>query len=86
MPSTSPAPANDTVEVNGAAIRARRKFLGQTLTALAPRVPMSVGYLSQVERGHRTRMSPARFRALADALGVGSRHRHTLLLPKHDKG
>jgi hypothetical protein len=63
-----------SVKVDGAAVRARRIELGETIVSFAPRVPMSVGYLSQIERGRKPRrMSPPRFRQLAQALGMADR-------------
>ncbi|ROO51429.1 hypothetical protein EDC02_6306 [Micromonospora sp. Llam0] len=47
--------------------------MGETITSLAAKVPMSYGYLSQLERRHRVSMSPPLFRRLAAVLGVDDR-------------
>lgn len=65
-------PPHSSVEVDGAAIRRARQDLGQTITSFAPQVPMSVGYLSQIERGNK-RMSPPAFLNLVRALGYTDR-------------
>lgn len=69
MPNPS-QPLSPNVPVNGDAIRARRIELGETITSLAPKIPLSVGYLSQIERGRRPRVSPPRFHLLVAALGL----------------
>jgi transcriptional regulator with XRE-family HTH domain len=58
------------VAVDGDAVRNARKRLGYTITAMAPQVGVSVGYLSQIERGHRPNVSPPTFKRLATALGL----------------
>lgn len=63
-------PLSPNVPVDGDAVRARRIELGETIVSFAPKIPMSVGYLSQIERGRRQRVSPPRFQQLATALGV----------------
>lgn len=60
-------------EVDGTAVRKLRKRRGYSLTRLAPMVPMSISYLSQIERGHKTTMGPERFLRLAHLLGVADR-------------
>lgn len=72
MTNTSPMVLPSGVEVDGNAIRELRKQLGFTITGLAPRVPMSIGYLSQIERGTRKVVSPPKFRELVSALGIAS--------------
>ncbi|NJP33726.1 helix-turn-helix domain-containing protein [Micromonospora thermarum] len=68
--TTRSAHPSPNIEVDGAAIRELRKDLGETISSFAPKVPMSVGYLAQIERGDRPRVSPPNFRRLALALGV----------------
>lgn len=58
------------IEVDGAAIRRRRHELGETITSLAPRVPMAAGYLAQLERGARISMGPPLYKRLCRALRV----------------
>lgn len=48
------APANDPVATLGPQIRALRKTVGLTLSDVAARTGLSVGHLSQVERGLST--------------------------------
>jgi len=64
-PTTTPA----GVEVDGNALRELRKDLGYTITEFAPRVGISFGFLSQIERGHK-RVSPPVFRRLVSALEI----------------
>lgn len=66
------SPPHSSVEVDGAAIRRARQNLGQTITTFAPACGLSVGYLSQIERGHK-RMSPPAYLKLVQALGYGDR-------------
>jgi transcriptional regulator with XRE-family HTH domain len=63
---TSYAPSG--VEINGAAVREARKRAGMTLTMLAERVDLTVGYLSQIERGKKPTVSPPAFVRIAGAL------------------
>lgn len=63
-PNTQPA----GVEVDGNAVRELRKDLGYTLVQFAPKVAVSWGYLSQIERGWRKRVSPPVFLRLVSAL------------------
>lgn len=74
MPTqTTTEPLPPTIEVDGAAIRARRKELGLTIATLADRANMSLQYVSQLERGDRSRMSPPLFRLLVAALQMRRR-------------
>jgi transcriptional regulator with XRE-family HTH domain len=66
--STNTQPAG--VEVDGNALRELRKSLGYTLVAFAPKADISFGYLSQIERGWRKRVSPPVFLQLIAALGI----------------
>lgn len=70
MPRPNQQPSYLSVAVNGAAIRLRRVELGETLVALASRVPMSFTYLSDVELGRRPSVSPKMFGQLREALGI----------------
>jgi DNA-binding XRE family transcriptional regulator len=60
------------VAVDGAAIRKRRQEMGETVTSFAERVGCSFGYLSQIERGTRPRVSPAFFLKLTETLGYAA--------------
>jgi transcriptional regulator with XRE-family HTH domain len=66
-------PISPNVPINGSAIRARRIELGQNLVTFAPRVPLSFQYLSQLERGYRTHVSPETFLNLLRALDMVDR-------------
>jgi len=59
-----------TVSVNGSAVREIRVTAGLNALAAASKAGISAAYLSQIENGHRSRMSPAKFNALAKALDV----------------
>ncbi len=73
MPVTRPkrrqVPLSAGIQVDGNAVRLARQALGETITTLAPKAGMSIGYLSQVERGRRPSMSPPAFLRLVNALG-----------------
>lgn len=73
MTKPSPTKTPTGVEVDGDAVRDKRKRLGHTISSFAPLVEISVGYLSQVERGHRKTMSPPAFHRLATALGLADK-------------
>ncbi|WP_080636009.1 helix-turn-helix domain-containing protein [Salinispora mooreana] len=70
MTRATPNYAPSGVEIDGAALRERRKLAGLTLTILAERAGLSLGYLSQIERGIKPTVSPPLFRRLADALDL----------------
>ncbi len=53
---------------NGAAIRYHRQVAGWTVTALAQRANVSIGYLSKLEHGKNA--TPPVLKRIADALGV----------------
>lgn len=57
----------------GQALRRRRKLLGKTMQIVAERAGVSVGLISQVERG-LTKPSLATLDALAGALGMRAGH------------
>jgi len=73
MTNAPPPPTPTGIAVNGTAVRERRKQLGHTISAFAPLVQVSIGYLSQIERGHRPTVSPPTFKRLATALGYAER-------------
>lgn len=64
------------VQIAGDQVRRLRKLLGQNLTTFAPRAEITFQYLSQIETGVRTHVSPEVFARICDALGV----------PKHERG
>jgi len=81
MPKRTPViPAG--VEINGDRLRELRKLRGETLEEFAPRCGISFGYLSQIERRHRPRVSPHTFVAICDALGVPDTDRVSMVVPE----
>lgn len=70
-----------TYQVNGAAIRTRRKELGMGLTECAAAAGISRPYLDQLELGHRRHPRPPIYAALRTALRVTD----DSLLAKEDK-
>lgn len=70
MKTAPPRYAPSNVEVDGAAIREQRKLAGLTLTMLSARAELTIGYLSQIERGAKPRVSPPAFHRIATALGL----------------
>lgn len=64
---------------NGAAVRYHRQVAGLTLTALAAKAGVSVGYLSKIENGTNAR--PPVLKRIADALGLSVRD----LMPEGDR-
>ena len=68
MSKAPPSYAPSGVEVDGAAIRELRKRAGLTMTMLAHQVDLTLGYLSQIERGVKRTISPPAFRRIAAAL------------------
>ena len=66
----APPSAPPAVEIDGAAVREARKQAGMTITMLAGRVGLTVGYLSQIERGTKPRMSPPAYLRLVEALQI----------------
>lgn len=68
-----PDRATLAIEVDGAAIRARRTSRGVTITELAHACGVSRSYVSKIERGHRDRVNPPVLAALAEQLDVPAR-------------
>ncbi len=63
-------PNRTTVEVTGHAIRRIRKLSGLELRTVAQQAGISANYLSRIETGSRSRLSPARYAALRSAIGA----------------
>lgn len=59
-----------TFEVNGAAIRDRRKTAGLETRELADAAGISRRYLNHLENGSRTRMRPGKYARLRTALNA----------------
>lgn len=72
---TSPA----GVQIAGGEVRRLRKLLGDNLVTFAPKVGITFQYLSQVETGVRTHVSPSVFARICDALGVDPKDRESLV-------
>jgi transcriptional regulator with XRE-family HTH domain len=61
------------VQIAGGKVREERKLLGDNLKSFAPKVGITFQYLSQIERGDRTSVSPEVFGRICDALGITNR-------------
>jgi transcriptional regulator with XRE-family HTH domain len=72
-----------TFQVDGAAIRTRRKELGLSLAECAARARISRPYLSQLENGDRRDMRPPTYKRLNSAL-KSQRSKRLLLAPTED--
>lgn len=59
-----------TYHVDGAAIRKRRMAAGVAISELAERASISRRYVSHLENGTRSRMSPALYLRVRTALGA----------------
>lgn len=81
MPKQTPV-VTAGVEINGDKLRELRKHRGETLEGFALRCGISFGYLSQIERRHRPRVSPPTFAAICDALGVPAEARSEMVTPE----
>ena len=76
-------PPTTTYEVDGAAIRTRRKELGLTRDQCAVKAQISGPYLSQLENGIRRDMRPPTFHRLRTALQI-QRDDRRLLAPTEE--
>jgi transcriptional regulator with XRE-family HTH domain len=70
-----------TFQVDGAAIREKRKTAGVETSELAERAGISRRYLSHLETGTRSQMRPGPFTRLCRALGAAE---NELLAPRQD--
>lgn len=59
-----------TFQVNGAEIRKVRMQAGLSTTQAAEKAQISRRYLNHLENGYRTRMRPAAYAGLRNALGL----------------
>jgi transcriptional regulator with XRE-family HTH domain len=62
-----------TVEVNGYALREIRVRGGVDIAPMAEQIGVSRSYLTKIELGHNTRVSPGVFNALLQALSLTDR-------------
>jgi transcriptional regulator with XRE-family HTH domain len=81
MPNRAPA-VTAGVEVNGDKLRELRKHRGENLEEFAARCGISFGYLSQIERRTRPRVSPTIFGRLCDALDIPFGERAVMVTPE----
>lgn len=77
MPSRS-NPAG--VQIAGGEVRKLRQLLGENLVTFAPRAEITFQYLSQIETGVRTHVSPEVFGRICDALGIPKKKRASLVV------
>lgn len=67
------------VEINGGKVRELRKQRGVNLTEFATHCGISFGYLSQIERGYTSTVSPRIFIQLCDAFDFAESERSQIL-------
>jgi transcriptional regulator with XRE-family HTH domain len=72
-----------TFQVDGAAIRTRRKELGMNQYQCADAASISRSYLAEIEAGHRQRMRPPTYAGLRTALQIEPQDE--LLLAPHQE-
>lgn len=70
MPPATPARPPAMVAIDGTRLRTLRQDRGLTQVALAERAELAAPYLSQLETGVRSRVSPGAYLRLAKALRV----------------
>lgn len=70
-PPSAPEPSG--VAVNGTAVRQMRKLAGLNVDDFAAKCGISPAYVSHIELGRRTNISPPVFARICDALGVADR-------------
>lgn len=71
-----------TYQVDGAAIRTRRKELGMTQVMCATAAGISRSYLAEIEAGHREHMRPPTYAGLRTALHVQTDGKQLLATPE----
>jgi len=67
---TAQAAAAATIEINGYALREVRNRTGVSANKFAQQINLSQSYLSRIENGQRTRISPEVYTAILKGLGV----------------
>lgn len=71
-----------TYQVDGTAIRTRRKELGMTQVMCATAARISRSYLAEIEAGHRHHMGPRTYAGLRTALHIQSGEKQLLAPPE----
>jgi transcriptional regulator with XRE-family HTH domain len=71
-----------TFQVDGAAIRTRRKELGMTQLMCAAAADISRSYLAEIESGHREHMRPPTYAGLRTALQIQPQDEQLLTPPQ----
>lgn len=71
MSESTPAPA--TIAVNGLVIRELRMLQGMRVRELAAKAGVGRSYITRLETGDRTRVSPWVFNGIVNGLGVADR-------------
>lgn len=66
-------PRSAGVAIDGDKLRELRQLSGETLVGFAPKLGITFQYLSQIERGDRTHVSPPTYAKICDALGLEDR-------------
>lgn len=74
-----------TLPVDGPELRKRRMAAGLEIDDLAGAARISRSYLSHLETGSRTRMRPARYKRLFDALEAAEQAQHSPARGEKDK-
>jgi len=78
MTHTATVVSSASVEIDPQKLRELRQDLGLLQGELGERAGVSAGYISQLETGTRTRVSPPVFARLCDALKIRQTRRWTL--------
>ena len=73
------APESASIGINGPEVRRRRKLLGQNGGPFAERCGISAPYLSAIELGRRTKVSPQVFGQICNGLGIKGKDRRQLV-------
>ncbi len=68
-----PKQRESNIAIDGAKLRLQRQLAGKGVTVLAGLAGISQSYLSQIEVGDRTRVSPEVYARLCDALNITDR-------------
>jgi transcriptional regulator with XRE-family HTH domain len=69
------------VPIDGQEVRRRRGLQGDAADAFAEKCQISPAYVSHIECGRRTHVSPPVFVRICDALGIAEGERHVLTRP-----